>query len=127
MAAPSRMELKKMEAIPAPSRINQGRLAQRSFKSCFSEVFSVTGLIRSRVHEKVNQKKVMATIANTIAAYCQPLCGFITPPPILLKISTKGSAAAKTSELPPKAKIKRKVARVVRSLPSDDITPIKEA
>ena len=127
MAAPSRIEFQKIKATPAPRRINQGRFTQRSCKSCLREVFSVTGLMRSRVHEKVNQKKMMATMANTAAANCQPIWRLGTPPPILLNISTSGSAAASTSKLPPKAKIKRKVARLVRSFPSDDITPSKEA
>src|SRR5665647_1303598 len=100
MAAPSRIELKKITATPAPSRIHQGLFFHKSLKSCFSDVFSFMGLIRSLVHEKQMKKNKMAIKANTMADNCQP-CWGLFPPPILEKALTTGSANARTKKLPP--------------------------
>jgi len=116
-----------MAAMPAPNRINHGKLSSKSFKSCRKEVFFVNGFILSLVHENVNQKKRIARKAKTTEASCHPKERSTPFFPKRLKISTKGSAAAKTSKLPPKAKIKRNVASVVLSFPSADITPSNDA
>ena len=50
------MVLKNIVEIPAPTSINQGIFLNKSLTSALSDVFSVIGLMRSRVHRKVEEK-----------------------------------------------------------------------